>query len=275
MRRNIKFAKYQGLGNDFVIIDDRAGKLKLVEKHIKKLCDRHFGIGCDQLLIIGESSMADYKMSLFNNDGSYAEMCGNGIRCLARYLYRHRITRKKNLEVETGAGIITTKIMGELVEVDMGEPILDGPRVPINRKGQVLNSTLQTAAGNFRINAVSMGNPHTVIFVKNVRMVPLEKFGPAIENHPVFPRKTNVGFAQVITRRKISLRVWERGAGATLACGTGACAAVVAGVLNKLTERNVTVSLPGGVLKIHWDQKTNRLLMNGPAVEVFNGSMTL
>ncbi|MFQ5432684.1 MAG: diaminopimelate epimerase [Nitrospinota bacterium] len=275
MSRSIKFAKYQGLGNDFIILENLTGKLKLTEKHIKKLCDRHYGIGCDQLLIAGKSQKADYKMSLFNRDGSPAEMCGNGIRCMARYLYMHRITRKKGLKIETDAGIMTTKIIDPLVEVDMGEPVLDGPRVPVNRKGQVINSPLQTKEGTFKISAVSMGNPHTVIFVKNVKMVPLEKFGPAVENHPVFPRKTNVGFAQVITRKKISLRVWERGAGATLACGTGACAAVVAGALNKVTERNVTVSLPGGILRIRWDEKTNRILMTGPAEEVFTGTASL
>lgn len=275
MSRSIKFAKYQGLGNDFIILENLTGKLKLTEKHIKKLCDRHYGIGCDQLLIAGKSQKAHYKMSLFNRDGSPAEMCGNGIRCMARYLYMHRITRKKGLKIETDAGIMTTKIIDPLVEVDMGEPVLDGPRVPVNRKGQVINSPLQTKEGTFKISAVSMGNPHTVIFVKNVKMVPLEKFGPAVENHPVFPRKTNVGFAQVITRKKISLRVWERGAGATLACGTGACAAVVAGALNKVTERNVTVSLPGGILRIRWDEKTNRILMTGPAEEVFTGTASL
>lgn len=275
MPLKLKFAKYQGLGNDFILLDNMAGKLKLGEKHILKLCDRHFGIGCDQLLIIGSSAKADYKMTLYNQDGSNAEMCGNGIRCLAQYLYSHRITRRKNLDIETGAGIIKTKISGDMVEVDMGEPELDGPKIPVNRKGQVINSLLQTDAGKFKINAVSMGNPHAVIFVKNVKMVPIEQFGPAIENHPVFPRKTNVGFAQVVTRRKISLRVWERGAGATLACGTGACAAVVAGTLNGLTERMVTVSLPGGVLKIRWDAATNRIFIIGPAVEVFTGSITL
>ena len=275
MSRSIKFAKYQGLGNDFIILENLTGKLKLTEKNITKLCDRHYGIGCDQLLIAGKSEKADYKMSLFNRDGSTAEMCGNGIRCLARYLYLHRITRKKNLNIETDAGIMTTKIIDSMVQVDMGEPVLDGPQVPINRKGRVINSPLQTKAGTFKISAVSMGNPHTVIFVKNVKMIPLEKFGHAVENHPVFPRKTNVGFAQVITRKKISLRVWERGAGATLACGTGACAAVVAGALNKVTERNVTVSLPGGILRIRWDEKTNRILMTGPAEEVFTGTATL
>ena len=275
MSRSIKFAKYQGLGNDFIILENLTGKLKLTEKHIKKLCDRHYGIGCDQLLIVAKSEKADYKMSLFNRDGSTAEMCGNGIRCLARYLFMHRITRKKNLDIETDAGTMTTKIIDSMVQVDMGEPVLDGPRVPINRKGEVINSALQTKEGTFKISAVSMGNPHTIIFVKNVKMIPLEKFGPAVENHPVFPRKTNVGFAQVITRKKISLRVWERGAGATLACGTGACAAVVAGALNKVTERNVTVSLPGGILRIRWDEKTNRILMTGPAEEVFTGTATL
>jgi len=275
MPLNLAFSKYQGLGNDFVILDNRSGKIKLTEKQIKKICDRRFGIGCDQLLIVEKSNQADFKMALYNRDGTTAEMCGNGIRCVAAFLNSKRISRKKNLVFETLAGPIKTKIADGLVEVDMGEPVLEGPKIPVNRKGEVINKPLRTDAGKFNINAVSMGNPHAVIFVKNVSTVPLEKYGPVLENHPVFPRRTNVEFAQVMTRKKIQLRVWERGAGVTLACGTGACATVVAGVLNKLVERNVIVSLPGGLLKIRWDQKTNHVFMTGPAEEVFTGAIRL
>ncbi|GMT41806.1 MAG: diaminopimelate epimerase [bacterium] len=271
--RLIKFAKYQGLGNDFIVIDDRSGSLKLSKKNIIRLCDRRLGIGCDQLLIVRASDTADFKMALYNRDGSSAEMCGNGIRCLARFLYSAKVTRKKNLTFETAAGLITTKMQNGSVEVDMGEPILDGERVPINHKGMMINSPLKTSAGSFNITAVSMGNPHAVIFVNSVDDLPLDKYGPAVENHPLFPKKTNVEFAQVKTSNKIVLRVWERGVGATPACGTGACATLVAAVMNKLTGRSVTVSLPGGSLKIRWDRKTNHVFMTGPAQESFTGSV--
>lgn len=265
MRSAVKFAKYQGLGNDFIILDDRAGRLKFTKKKIRRLCDRRLGIGCDQLIIAKRSGKADFKMTLYNRDGSSAEMCGNGIRCLARFLYDRKITKKKNLAFETGAGIVKTKIIKGGVEVDMGEPLLG------EKQGR--SFSLKTGAGKFNITAVSMGNPHAVIFVKNAEAVELEKCGRAVETHAFFPKKTNVEFAQIITRKKILLRVWERGAGATPACGTGACATLVAAVTNKLSEKNVSVLMPGGTLKIRWDEKTNHVFMTGPAEESFTGHL--
>lgn len=275
MSKTIKFLKCHGLGNDFVILDDRAGNLKLTDKHVLRICDRHYGIGCDQLIVVENSEKADFKMALYNHDGSRPEMCGNGIRCFARYLFKRKITRKKNLDIETGAGIIKTKIIDDLVEVDMGEPELDGPKIPINRKGTIINSPLRTDEGKYDITGVSMGNPHVVIFVNKLSMIDIERIGPVIEKHHLFPKRINVHFAQVNTRKKISFRAWERGAGATLACGTGACATAVAGVLVGLTERSVTVTQPGGKLKIRWDEKNNRVYMTGPAEEVFTGTIQI
>lgn len=275
MSKTMKFSKWQGLGNDFIIIDDRDNKYRLMEKQISFLCHRNFGIGCDQLMVVRKSRKADFRMELYNQDGGRAEMSGNGIRCFAMYITGKRLSRKKELEIETDAGIIRPKIKGEVVAVDMGEPILQGRQIPMHRDGQVVNAPLETDNGIFNITAVSMGNPHVVIFVSDVEKVNLEKHGPALENHPVFPNRSNVEFAQIVARDRIKLRVWERGAGPTLACGTGACATVVAGVLNGLTKRKVTVSLPGGRLDINWDEETNRVFMTGPAVEVFNGVTTV
>ncbi len=275
MPKTVKFSKYQGLGNDFIIVDDREGRIKLAPKHIVRMCDRHYGIGSDQFMIVKKSESCDFRMDLYNRDGSLAEMSGNGIRCFARYLFDKRITRKKNLEIDTDAGVIKTKIVGAMVEVDMGEPITDGPKIPINRKGQVINQPLQTDAGKFSVTAVSMGNPHAVIFVKDASIIPLEKFGPVLENHAVFPKKVNVHFAQVVTRKKITVRTWERGTGVTLACGTGACAVAVAGILNGFAERDVAVRHPGGTVKVRWDEKDNRVYMKGPTEKIFEGTITV
>ncbi len=275
MPKTVKFSKYQGLGNDFIIVDDRDGRIRLASRHVVRMCDRHYGIGSDQFMIVKKSKSCDFRMDLYNRDGSLAEMSGNGIRCFARYLIDKRITRKKNLEIDTDAGLIKTKIVGAMVEVDMGEPITDGPEIPINRKGRVISQPLQTDAGKFRITAVSMGNPHAVIFVKKASLIPLEKFGPVLENHEVFPKKANIHFAQVVTRKKITVRTWERGTGITLACGTGACAVAVAGVLNGFAERDVAVKHPGGTVKVRWDENDNRVYMKGPAEKIFEGTMLI
>ncbi|MDH5542065.1 MAG: diaminopimelate epimerase [Nitrospinota bacterium] len=287
MAKEVKFSKWHGLGNDFVIVDDRAGKFRFGAALLKKLGDRHYGIGFDQFMVVRKPSnlskaakargevQADFRMELYNSDGSIAEMCGNGIRCFAMFLKERKITKKANLAVETGAGIIRTSIKGKLVEVDMGEPILDGPKIPVHREGRMISQPVNTKNGFYSVTAVSMGNPHAVIFVNDVAKVELEKDGPMLETHPSFPNRTNVEFAQVESRNSINLRVWERGAGATLACGTGACATAVAGVLNNLSDRIVSVNLPGGTLKIRWDEGTNRVFMTGPAVEVFNGAFLI
>ncbi len=275
MKKNVKFGKYQGLGNDFVIIDDRDNKLKLGNAQVKALAHRQYGVGCDQLMIVKKSKTHDFRMELYNNDGSVAEMCGNGIRCFHRYLIDRGITAKKALKIETLAGTIQTALAGKLVTVDMGAPILEAADIPMKTAGRVVNQKLVTGKGSFHITAVSMGNPHIVIFKKSLEGLELETVGPMLEHHPLFPKRTNVHFARVDGRKSITVNHWERGAGMTLACGTGACATGVAAVLNGLTDRAVTVHQRGGSLQIKWDAKDNHVYMTGPAVHVFSGEMTV
>ncbi|MBI4666345.1 MAG: diaminopimelate epimerase [Nitrospinae bacterium] len=271
-----EFTKMHGLGNDFVMIDLRKRKMPGLAKKAKLICDRRFGVGCDQLITIEPSKKADYKMRIFNADGSEVEMCGNGIRCFAKYLWDRKdpkIRKKKSLAVETLAGIIRPEMVGDrLVRVDMGEPILDGPAIPTRFEGQVVDRPFTAGGRDYRITTVSMGNPHCVIFTDSVDNVALEQEGPVLENHPDFPKRINVEFVEVVGKDHVKVRVWERGSGVTLACGTGACAVGVASALNGKTGRKVKVDLPGGQLKIEWG-KDNRVLMTGPATEVFRGKM--
>jgi diaminopimelate epimerase len=276
MAKTIDFEKWQGLGNDFVIIDGRSGKPSLAPKAVRFLGDRRYGVGFDQMMIVRRSRIADYKMDLFNSDGSLAEMCGNGIRCFHRFLVERGATGKKRLSVETRAGIIkTTLLSGGMVEVDMGEPILDGPQIPVNLEGRVVDRGINTEMGAFRITAVSMGNPHIIIFTDDLEKIDLDKLGPFLENHPLFPKRTNVHFARMDDAKNITVRHWERGAGATLACGTGACATAVAAVLNNLSGRAVTVRQRGGALKIRWNERDDRVYMTGPADRVFSGKISV
>lgn len=274
----IDFTKMHGLGNDFIVVDTRQKKIAGLAKKTKFLCDRHFGIGCDQIIVITKSRKADYGMKIFNADGSEVEMCGNGIRCYAKYLWDRKdpiIKKKGYLDVETPAGIIRPKMMkGGLVQVDMGEPVLDGPSVPTTFKGEAVDKPLKIGKKSYRITAISMGNPHCVIFTGNVDKINLADEGPPLENNRVFPNKTNVEFVEIKSKTRVKARVWERGSGSTLACGTGACAVAVASALNGKTGRKVNVDLPGGTLKIEWT-KDNRVLMTGPATEVFAGVINL
>jgi diaminopimelate epimerase len=271
----LKFTKMHGLGNDFIVVDNRSSALMKLSQLSKKLCDRRFGIGADQLLLLQKSRRADFKMRIFNADGSEVEMCGNGIRCLAKYIWDKKLTgrrqNQKTITVETPAGIIIPKKSGTLIEVDMGEPVLEGRKIPVTIKGTVINHTLKIKKDTFKMTCVSMGNPHTVIIVKNVSSVPLDSWGPMIENHKLFPEKTNVEFVQIMNSKSIKMRVWERGAGETLACGTGASAAGVASVLLGLTRRSVHVRLPGGKLLIEWNSEDNHVYMTGPAEKVYEG----
>jgi diaminopimelate epimerase len=271
----LKFTKMHGLGNDFIVVDKRSSALMKLSQLSKKLCDRRFGIGADQLLLLQKSRRADFKMRIFNADGSEVEMCGNGIRCLAKYIWDKKLTgrrqNQKTITVETPAGIIIPKKSGTLIEVDMGEPVLEGRKIPVTIKGTVINHTLKIKKDTFKMTCVSMGNPHTVIIVKNVISVPLDSWGPMIENHKLFPEKTNVEFVQIMNSKSIKMRVWERGAGETLACGTGASAAGVASVLLGLTRRSVHVRLPGGKLLIEWNSEDNHVYMTGPAEKVYEG----
>jgi diaminopimelate epimerase len=271
----LKFTKMHGLGNDFIVVDKRSSALMKLSQLSKKLCDRRFGIGADQLLLLQKSRRADFKMRIFNADGSEVEMCGNGIRCLAKYIWDKKLTgrrqNQKTITVETPAGIIIPKKSGTLIEVDMGEPVLEGRKIPVTIKGTIINHTLKIKKDTFKMTCVSMGNPHTVIIVKNVSSVPLDSWGPMIENHKLFPEKTNVEFVQIMNSKSIKMRVWERGAGETLACGTGASAAGVASVLLGLTRRSVHVRLPGGKLLIEWNSEDNHVYMTGPAEKVYEG----
>ena len=264
----------QGCGNDFVLLDFSKNDVPNFSAHAKKICDRRFGIGADQLLIIRPSQTADFKMEICNADGTEAEMCGNGIRCFAKYVYEHGLTKKKDLRIETLAGIISTGILEGSVEVDMGEPILEGRKIPVDADGQIVDRSLTVDNVPYTVTGVSMGNPHCVVFLTHIDTLDLEKIGPKFEHHSFFPKRVNAEFVQILNPQEVRMRVWERGAGETLACGTGACAAVVAGVLTQRLRRDVTAHLTGGDLRIEW-RDNNRIYMTGPAVEVFSGMVEI
>jgi len=273
----MKFTKMQGLGNDFILVnclnEQLAGDF---EAFARRLCDRHYGIGADGLILILPSETADIRMRIFNSDGSEPEMCGNGIRCFARFVYEGDIVKKQTMRVETLAGVIIPEVILEgdhvvSVRVDMGEPRLERNVIPMTGPaGKVVNEPLVVDETTYKITCVSMGNPHCITFVSDVEEVPIGVIGPKMENHQVFPRRTNVEFIQVLNRNEVNMRVWERGAGETLACGTGACATGVACILNDLTDRTVTVHLAGGDLLIEWAEN-NHVNMTGPAEYVFRG----
>lgn len=267
----INFTKMHGLGNDFIVIDCRKKKIAGLSRLMKKLSHRQFGIGFDQALILLPSKKADFRMDIYNADGGRVEMCGNGIRCFAKYIWDRKLSKKDTLEIETLAGIIKPKRAGKMVTVDMGAPILEAKDIPVNLNGRVMQYPLTIDNKEFKITCVSMGNPHCVIFVDNVSGFPVTHYGPLIENHPLFPKRINVEFVEVVSDKELNMRVWERGSGETLACGTGACAAAVAANLNGLAGRKVTIHLAGGDLKIEWSEKDNRVYMTGAAVEVFEG----
>jgi diaminopimelate epimerase len=274
----LRFTKVQGLGNDFVLVNGFKEKVNLEEFPglAVKICHRRFGIGADGLIPLLPSERADVNMRIFNSDGSEAEMCGNGIRCVAKYLYEHGVVKKEKIRVETLAGIMVPELILEdgrvkLVRVDMGEPRLERREIPMEGPpGRVVDEPLEVEGVTYGVTAVSMGNPHCVIFVPDIEQVPLQVAGPRIETHRAFPRKTNVEFVQVLNRDEVKMKVWERGAGETMACGTGACATAVACVLNGHTGRRVTVRLAGGDLLIEWAED-NHVYMTGPAEEVFTG----
>jgi len=278
----LKFTKMHGAGNDYIYIQDFKEEIKNPSKLAIEMSNRNFGVGSDGLILILKSKKADFRMRMFNSDGSESEMCGNGIRCFAKYVYDHKLTDKDKIEIETGGGIknLELKIKNSLVEsvtVNMGEPVLQRERIPmIGDPGMVIDENLHLPDGvTFSITSLSMGNPHVVIFVEDVDKFPVAKYGPIIENFNLFPNRTNVEFVQVLNRKEVIQRTWERGAGETMACGTGASAVTVAGVLTKQTERKITVHLKGGNLKTEWDKKSNHVFLTGPAVEVYKGEWLL
>ena len=274
----MNFTKMHGCGNDYIYINGFSEEIKNPSQLSVKMSDRHFGIGSDGLVLILPSKIADFRMRMFNSDGSEAEMCGNAIRCVGKYVYDKNLTEKKLISIETLAGIKVLDLhiqngVVERVTVDMGEPILIPELIPVvAEENPVTKLKVQSQGKDFNLTCVSMGNPHAVTYIEKTEDFAVQKFGPAIEENPLFPKKTNVEFAQIIDREQINMRVWERGSGETLACGTGACATLVASVLNGLTERKVTVHLLGGDLEIHWDESTNHVFLTGPAEFVFKGT---
>ena len=275
----IKFTKMHGLGNDYVYIDAINQNIENKSELAQFVSNRHFGIGSDGLILIERSEVADFKMAMFNADGSQAEMCGNGIRCVAKFVYDKKMTDKTTIKIETLAGIKTLELnvkdgKVETVKVDMGDPILDAEKIPvISTEKPVKNLELKILDKEFKFTCVSMGNPHAITIVKDASEFDVKKYGKEIEINTAFPRRTNVEFAQIIDQHTIKMRVWERGAGETLACGTGACATTVACVLNGLTNRKVKIELLGGSLEIEWKKENNHVYMTGPATTVFEGEI--
>lgn len=281
----IAFTKYHGLGNDFILVDNRhQNELVLTPEDVIKGCDRHFGIGADGIIFaLPGQAGADYTMRILNADGSEPEMCGNGIRCLAKFMTELETTDNEPLDIlktykiHTLAGIITPTIQPDgTVTVNMGEPLLLANEIPttlVSADQHVINQPLEVADRQWRVTCVSMGNPHCITFVDDASTIDLTQLGPPFEHHPAFPQRINTEFIEVMSRDYLKMRVWERGAGATLACGTGACASVVAAVLTDRSDRTTTVELPGGPLKIEWSATDNHVYMTGPAERVFTGVM--
>ena len=273
----MKFTKMHGLGNDYVYVNCFEEKIDNPPAVARFVSDRHFGIGSDGLIMINPSKTADFEMEMSNADGSRGEMCGNGIRCVAKYVYDYGLTDKTQISVETLGGIKYLDLTVEdgkvsQVKVDMGKPELEADLIPIiSEREQVIDEPIEVDGKEYHMTGVSMGNPHAVIYVDDVKGLDLEKIGPKFENHERFPKRINTEFVHCIDRQTVEMRVWERGSGETLACGTGACAVAVSSILNNLTDTRVTVKLLGGDLQIEWDREKDRVFMTGPATVVFDG----
>ncbi len=278
MTRSLPFTKMHGAGNDFVVLDGRSDSLPRLEDLSRHLCDRHFGIGADQVLVVRESRSADFRMEIFNPDGSQVEMCANGIRAFYKYLRDRGLTDAEEISVETLSGIVRPRWAGEgRVSVDMGLPILEPEKIPTRlgdgTDGPVLDVPLEVAGLTLRVSSVSMGNPHAVLYVDDPDTAPVETLGPQIENHSAFPNRVNVEFVTPVSRTRIRQRTWERGTGETLACGSGACAVAVVSMLRGTVERRVVIELRGGELEIAWPADDAHILMTGPAAEVYTGTI--
>ena len=272
----MKITKMQGLGNDYIYIDCTKTEVPEPEALARRISDRHFGVGSDGLVLILPCPEADFRMRMFNADGSESEMCGNASRCVAKYIHDRGLSDKEEIRLMTGAGLIGLKLnvkngKTESVRVDMGEPVLEGKKIPVNVEGNpVVGAPVKAKGQEFRMTCVSMGNPHAVIFVDDADSFDVHGVGARIETDPLFPRRTNVEFATVKDRTHLRMRVWERGSGETMACGTGACATLVASVLNGLCDRKATLELNGGPLTVEWDPETNHVFQEGPAEFVFD-----
>jgi diaminopimelate epimerase len=275
---NLKFTKMHGAGNDFVVLDGVRQDIELSPEQLRMLADRHFGVGCDQILIVEKAAAkeADFRYRIFNADGGEVEQCGNGARCFLRFVHDQKLTSKREITVETRGGLIGPRLEQDgRVTVNMGEPVFDPALVPFEGGNGAVVEPLSIAGEILDISALSMGNPHAVLVVDDIESAPVEKLGPLIEHHPRFPKRVNAGFMQVMDRNSIRLRVYERGAGETLSCGTGACAAVVAGIRRGLLDSPVSVATRGGVLSITWDGNGQPVQMTGPAITVFTGEINL
>ncbi len=276
---SLRFTKMHGAGNDFVVLDGLRDELPALEPLAARVCDRHFGVGADQLLVVRPSSTADFRMEIWNADGSQVEMCANGIRCFYKYLRDHGHTDRDEIGVETLSGVVRPRWAGDgRVTVDMGRPVLEPAKIPTTLgvgEGPVLDARLEAGGVPLRVSSVSMGNPHAVVFVDDPDAAPVERLGPELESHPAFPNRVTVEFVAPVGRARIRQRTWERGTGETLACGSGACAAAVVAMLKDLVERRVTVELRGGELEIEWPGSDGHVRMTGPAAEVYTGTMPL
>lgn len=277
----MKFTKMQGLGNDYVYVNCFKETIENPPEMAKKVSNRNFGIGSDGLIMINPSDVADFEMEMYNADGSRSEMCGNGIRCVGKYVYDYGLTEKEHISVETLAGIKYLDLTVEdgkvkLVKVDMGSPELVPENIPIVADGnRVIDEPINVNGTEYRMTGVSMGNPHAVVYVEDVKGLDIETIGPAFENHERFPNRVNTEFVKVLDRNTVEMRVWERGSGETMACGTGACAVAVACILNGFTEDKVTVKLLGGDLQIEWDKEADKIYMTGSAEVSFDGEINL
>jgi diaminopimelate epimerase len=274
----LKFTKMHGAGNDFVMLDGVRQKIELTPEQLRLLADRHFGVGCDQILIVGktENKEADFRYLIFNADGGEVEQCGNGARCFMRFVHDQKLTTKREIVVETHSGLISPRIEQDgRVTVNMGAPIFDPARIPFDGGSGEVSEPLEVAGETLNISALSMGNPHAVQVVEDIERAPVKETGPLIEHHLRFPKRVNAGFMQVMDRNNLRLRVYERGSGETLSCGTGACAAVVAGIRRGLLDSPVNVATRGGMLTVSWDSDGAPVLMTGPAITVFSGEINL
>jgi len=273
----LKFTKMHGAGNDFVVLDGVRQRVELAPEQLRLLADRHFGVGCDQILLVEKAQhpAADFRYRIFNADGGEVEQCGNGARCFVRFVHDQRLTHKREIVVETKSGLISPRLEEDgRVTVNMGAPIFEPERIPFAGSEELIQP-LQVGGATVQITALSMGNPHAVQVVDNVDQAPVAAQGALIEHHPLFPKRVNAGFMQIVDRTHIKLRVYERGAGETLSCGTGACAAVVAGIRRGLLDERVQVATRGGVLHIAWAGDGAPVLMTGPAISVFDGEINL
>lgn len=277
----MKFTKMHGIGNDYVYVNCFEEEVKNPEAMAKMVSDRHFGIGSDGLILIKPSQKADFQMDMYNADGTQSAMCGNGIRCVAKYVYDYGLTDKTRISVDTKSGVKYLDLTVEdgkavLIKVNMGAAQLSASQIPIlSEKEQVINEPIEVNGKEYHMTGVSMGNPHAVVYMDDVKGLDIEKIGPGFEHHPCFPERVNAEFVRVIDEQTVEMRVWERGSGETLACGTGACAVAVASILNGYTKDEVTVRLSGGDLYIQWDRENNLVYMTGPAAVVFDGEIEL